>query len=122
MASECCRWPPGWLAGSGVRDPHGARFLDLAALEHLTGQPVRAEYRMPGDSSTLPPDGGELAPPQSHPVGKGWIYQSGSEARGGRDASQSSIRELRRTAARKVVVGGIAQVRHLRRSWAVGSR
>ncbi len=43
--------------------PHGARFLDLAALEQLTGQPVRTDYRMPGESSTLPAADAILACP-----------------------------------------------------------
>lgn len=43
--------------------PHGARFLDLTALEQLTGQPVRTDYRMPGESSTLPPAAAILACP-----------------------------------------------------------
>jgi phosphopantothenoylcysteine synthetase/decarboxylase len=42
---------------------HGARFLDLAVVEQLTGQPVRTEYRMPGESSTLPPADAILACP-----------------------------------------------------------
>ena len=43
--------------------PLGARFLDLAAVEQLTGQPVRTDYRMPGESSTLPPADAILACP-----------------------------------------------------------
>lgn len=43
--------------------PHGARFLDLTELEQLTGQPVRTDYRMPGESSTLPPADAILACP-----------------------------------------------------------
>lgn len=43
--------------------PYGARFLDLAAVEQLTGQPVRTDYRMPGESSTLPPADAVLACP-----------------------------------------------------------
>jgi phosphopantothenoylcysteine synthetase/decarboxylase len=43
--------------------PQGARFLDPAELEQLTGQPVRTDYRMPGESSTLPPADAVLACP-----------------------------------------------------------
>jgi phosphopantothenoylcysteine synthetase/decarboxylase len=43
--------------------PHGARFLDLAALEQLTGEPVRTDYRMPGESSSLPAADAVLACP-----------------------------------------------------------
>ena len=46
-----------------VTTPHGARFLDLAALESLTGEPVRAEYRMPGEARGLPPADAVLACP-----------------------------------------------------------
>jgi phosphopantothenoylcysteine synthetase/decarboxylase len=43
--------------------PLGVRFLDLAAVEQLTGQPVRTDYRMPGESKTLPPAEAVLACP-----------------------------------------------------------
>lgn len=43
--------------------PHGTRFLDIAALEQLTGQPVRADYRMPGEPSGLPQADAVLACP-----------------------------------------------------------
>lgn len=43
--------------------PLGTRFLDLPAVERLTGEPVRADYRMPGDAKSLPPADALLACP-----------------------------------------------------------
>jgi phosphopantothenoylcysteine synthetase/decarboxylase len=43
--------------------PLGARFLDVAAVEQLTGEPVRTDYRMPGESKTLPSVDAVLACP-----------------------------------------------------------
>ncbi|HEY7202064.1 MAG TPA: flavoprotein [Candidatus Dormibacteraeota bacterium] len=37
-----------------VATPNARAFLDTAALEELTGYPVRVEYRAPGDTSPLP--------------------------------------------------------------------
>lgn len=34
--------------------PFGTRFTDPAALERMTGEPVRSEYRMPGTGKSLP--------------------------------------------------------------------
>lgn len=35
--------------------PSGRRFADVAALEELTGHPVRSEYKNPGEPDVLPP-------------------------------------------------------------------
>lgn len=43
--------------------PMGIRFADLAALERLTGQPVRSEFRMPGTGEPTPPADAVLACP-----------------------------------------------------------
>ncbi len=43
--------------------PNGARFLDLKALEQLTGQPVRTGYRMSGEPKALPQADAVLACP-----------------------------------------------------------
>ncbi len=43
--------------------PHGVRFADLPALEFLTGEPVRSEYRMPGTGEGVPPADAVLACP-----------------------------------------------------------
>jgi phosphopantothenoylcysteine synthetase/decarboxylase len=43
--------------------PFGTRFVDVAELERLTGEPVRLEYRMPGTGSPVPPADVVLACP-----------------------------------------------------------
>lgn len=43
--------------------PHGASFLDLGELERLTGEPVRTDYRMPGEAKALPRADAVLACP-----------------------------------------------------------
>jgi phosphopantothenoylcysteine synthetase/decarboxylase len=43
--------------------PDGARFIDAGAVERLTGEPVRTEYRMPGEAKSLPPADAVLACP-----------------------------------------------------------
>lgn len=35
--------------------PYGRRFVDPAALEELTGYPVRSDYKHPGEPGVLPP-------------------------------------------------------------------
>jgi phosphopantothenoylcysteine synthetase/decarboxylase len=46
-----------------IATPHGARFIDQAVLESTTGEPVRVEYRMPGEAKGLPPADAVLACP-----------------------------------------------------------
>jgi phosphopantothenoylcysteine synthetase/decarboxylase len=41
----------------------GTRFIDLAEIEQLTGEPVRSEYRMPGTGTPVPPADAVLACP-----------------------------------------------------------
>ncbi len=43
--------------------PLGVRFTDPDALERLTGQPLRSDYRMPATGKTLPAADGVLACP-----------------------------------------------------------
>lgn len=43
--------------------PYGARFLDIAELQRLTGEPVRTDYRMPGEAKALPAADAVLACP-----------------------------------------------------------
>lgn len=45
--------------------PNGTKFLDLPALEHLTGEPVRTDYRTPGETKSLPQADALLACPLS---------------------------------------------------------
>jgi phosphopantothenoylcysteine synthetase/decarboxylase len=35
--------------------PSGRKFVDAAALERMTGHPVRSEYKNPGEPDVLPP-------------------------------------------------------------------
>ena len=43
--------------------PMGRQFADVARLEHLTGHPVRSEYKDPGEPDVLPsPDAIVVAP------------------------------------------------------------
>ncbi|MFV2195253.1 flavoprotein [Nocardiopsis sp. LOL_012] len=48
-----------------VSTPTGARFHDLEAVERLTGEPARIEFRHPGKGKTLPPPTAILACPWS---------------------------------------------------------
>jgi len=63
-----CGAPPARDAGELVRlaqrdgwdvcvlaSPSGRKFTDVAALERLTGHPVRSEYKNPGEPDVLPP-------------------------------------------------------------------
>ncbi|MFY7070089.1 flavoprotein [Nocardiopsis changdeensis] len=43
--------------------PTGTRFHDLDALEELTGEPVRVDFRRPGTGVSLPPPDAVLACP-----------------------------------------------------------
>ncbi|MEY9211685.1 flavoprotein [Thermobifida halotolerans] len=45
--------------------PTGTRFHDLNALEALTGEPVRVDFRRPGTGRSLPVPGAVLACPWS---------------------------------------------------------
>lgn len=45
--------------------PTGTRFHDLDALEGLTGEPVRVDFRRPGTGKSLPPPDAVLACPWS---------------------------------------------------------
>jgi len=38
-----------------LASPSGRKFTDVAALERLTGHPVRSEYKNPGEPDVLPP-------------------------------------------------------------------
>src|SRR5260370_11827182 len=51
--------------------PSATRFLDLAALEKLTGHPVRSAYKEPGDPDVLPePDAVIVAPATVNTINK----------------------------------------------------
>jgi phosphopantothenoylcysteine synthetase/decarboxylase len=46
-----------------IATPSARAFLDMAALEQLTGCPVRVEHRAPGEASPLPPADAMLVAP-----------------------------------------------------------
>ena len=51
-----------WLAPT----PPAMDFLDVPALEELTGHPVRARYRRPGESGKLPPADAVIVAPATY--------------------------------------------------------
>jgi phosphopantothenoylcysteine synthetase/decarboxylase len=52
----------GWHV-CAVATPHAARWLDLGALEQLTGHPVRSQYKLPHEPDVLPPADAMLVAP-----------------------------------------------------------
>ncbi len=57
-----------------LETPSAARFIDSAALEKLTGHPVRSEYKEPGTPDVLPPpDAIIVAPATLNTINK-WGY------------------------------------------------
>jgi len=54
-----------------IATPDGTKFLDAAALENLTGHPVRSEYKDPAEPDVLPPaDAIVVAPATFNTVNK----------------------------------------------------
>lgn len=54
-----------------ITSPRGRTFVDVAALEELTGHPVRSEYRLPHEPDVLPPaDAMIVAPATTNTVNK----------------------------------------------------
>lgn len=54
-----------------IATPYGMKFLDAAALEDLTGHPVRSEYKDPAEPDVLPPaDAIVVAPATFNTVNK----------------------------------------------------
>jgi phosphopantothenoylcysteine synthetase/decarboxylase len=43
--------------------PSGLRFADVAALEQVTGHPVRSQYKEPGEPDVLPPPDAVIVAP-----------------------------------------------------------
>lgn len=46
-----------------IATPSAVRFLDLQALENMTGHPVRSNYKEPSDPDSLPPPDGIIVAP-----------------------------------------------------------
>lgn len=57
-----------WLAPT----PPAVDFLDVSALEALTGHPVRARYRKPGESGKLPPADAVIVAPATYNTINKW--------------------------------------------------
>ena len=57
-----------WLAPT----PSAMDFLDVPALEALTGHPVRARYRRPGEAGKLPPADGVIVAPATYNTINKW--------------------------------------------------
>ncbi|WP_283134196.1 flavoprotein [Rhizohabitans arisaemae] len=54
-----------------IASPMGVRFLDVAEIERLTGEPVRYDYRMPGEEGEpAPADAVVVAPATFNTVNK----------------------------------------------------
>jgi len=54
-----------------LASPYAVRFLDIPALETLTGHPVRSDYKNPGEPDVLPlPDAIILAPATVNTINK----------------------------------------------------
>jgi phosphopantothenoylcysteine synthetase/decarboxylase len=60
----------GWETGV-IASPLGLRFLDVPAVEELTGHPIRSAWRRPGEPRPLPPpDAIAVAPATFNTVNK----------------------------------------------------
>ncbi|MFE2536754.1 flavoprotein [Streptomyces sp. NPDC059371] len=60
----------GWEVGA-IATPQGLGFIDAAAVERLTGRPIRSAWRAPGDPRPFPaPDAVALAPATFNAVNK----------------------------------------------------
>jgi phosphopantothenoylcysteine decarboxylase len=54
-----------------IATPQATKFLDIPALEALTGHPVRSEYKQPGTADVLPaPDAIIVAPATCNTINK----------------------------------------------------
>jgi phosphopantothenoylcysteine synthetase/decarboxylase len=57
-----------------VPTPAGAEFIDGAALEELTGHPVRSRYRRPGEEGKLPPADAVIVAPGTYNTINKWSF------------------------------------------------
>lgn len=60
-------WDP-WI----VPTPSGVDFIDIPALEELTGHPIRARYRQPGEDGKLPPADAVIVAPATYNTINKW--------------------------------------------------
>ena len=57
-----------------IPTPEALKFIDRAALEQLTGFPVRSAYEQPGAGDTLPPPDAMLVCPATFNTINKWAY------------------------------------------------
>lgn len=55
-----------------VPTPSAVDFIDVPALEHLTGHPIRARYRQPGEGGKLPPADAVIVAPATYNTINKW--------------------------------------------------
>jgi hypothetical protein len=55
-----------------VPTPSAVDFIDLPALEELTGHPIRARYRQPGEGGKLPPADAVIVAPATYNTINKW--------------------------------------------------
>ncbi len=60
-ATQARGWDP-WI----VPTPSAVDFIDIPALEDLTGHPIRARYRQPGEDGKLPPADAVIVAPATY--------------------------------------------------------
>lgn len=66
-AAQARGWDP-WI----VPTPSGVDFIDIPALEELTGHPIRARYRQPGEEGKLPPADAVIVAPATYNTINKW--------------------------------------------------
>jgi flavoprotein len=66
-AAQARGWDP-WI----VPTPSAVDFIDIPALEELTGHPIRARYRQPGEGGKLPPADAIIVAPATYNTINKW--------------------------------------------------
>lgn len=57
-----------------IPTPSGAEFIDIPALEKLTGHAVRSRYRQPGEAGKLPPAEAVIVAPATYNTVNKWSF------------------------------------------------
>lgn len=66
-AAQAREWDP-WI----IPTPSAVDFIDVPALEELTGHPIRARYRPPGEAGKLPPADAVIVAPATYNTINKW--------------------------------------------------
>lgn len=66
-AAQARGWDP-WI----VPTPSAVDFIDIPELEKLTGHPIRARYRQPGEGGKLPPADAVIVAPATYNTINKW--------------------------------------------------